>query len=248
MENRITLSIAYNKDCLDFMRSCKDKQFYLIVADPPYGIGFSAYERGSGGKDLKERYTKRKKEKWDDGIPTDEYFIEMKRISHHQIVWGGNYFPYLAGKETPNLKSLEDFKQYIEESDQNWILWHKKNPVPNFAYGELAWSSFGYNDDIDYMYYGNINSEPDRIHPTQKPIALYLKLFKKYAPNGCTILDPYLGSGSSRCAAYFLGIDFIGIEKSGDIFVKQEKRFERRKSTVSLFAETQPKKTFNLDD
>jgi len=228
-------SLTLNQDCLPFLKSCKDKEFDLIIADPPYGINFSSYQRGSSGDKVKKRYTSKGKKDWDTSTPSDEIFEEMIRVSKNQIIWGGNYFEYLAKKETPNLKTIEHFNQYISESSENWIFWYKKNPVPNFADGELAWHSFGKNFQFDYMYYGNINSEKhDRIHPTQKPVALYHWIIKTFNPKN--VLDPFLGSGSSRIAADILKVPFTGIERDLDIFKLEEERFKRYKHKYGLFS------------
>lgn len=65
----------------------------------------------------------------------------------------------------------------------------------------------------------------ERIHPTQKPVALYTWIFNRYAKPGDKILDTHLGSGSSRIAAYDMGLDFVGCELDPDYFAAQEKRF-----------------------
>lgn len=225
----MVVSEAHNISCEDFMAKIPDKFFDLVIADPPYGIGFSSYQRGSSGKKVKERYTSEGKKGWDAGIPPDSVFQEIFRISKNQIIWGGNYFPYLTWEETPNLKKKEDFEAYCADSLFNWIFWYKKNPVPNFADGELAWSSFSDKyTEFEYMYYGNINSEKDRIHPTQKPRELYDFLMRRYCTKGMKVYDPFLGSGSSRIVAEILGIDFWATELDKDIFNKQELRFKRR--------------------
>ena len=82
---------------------------------------------------------------------------------------------------------------------------------------------------------GNKSKNEKRIHPTQKPVALYLWLLKKYAQPGMKIFDPYLGSGSSRIAAYKLGFDFIGCEKNKNYFAAAQIRFEEYTSQYSLF-------------
>lgn len=231
-----SLSKTLNQDCLPFLKSCSDKEFDLLIADPPYGINFSAYQRGSSGKEVKERYTKKGKKEWDASVPSDEVFHEMKRVSKNQIIWGGNYFEALTREKTPNLKTIDQFHEYMRNSFESWIFWYKKNPVPNFADGELAWTSFFENYQFDFMYYGNINSEKkDRIHPTQKPVRLYHWLMKKFLPEGGTVLDPFLGSGSSRIAANILGIDFVGIEMDKDIYKAQELRYQRYINSYGLF-------------
>ena len=82
---------------------------------------------------------------------------------------------------------------------------------------------------------GAVGAEPDRIHPTQKPVALYKWILSKYAKPGDKILDTHLGSGSSRIAAYDLGFDFVGYEIDKFYFDKQEERFRNHTAQTSLF-------------
>ena len=175
----------FHADCMEIMKQYPDKYFDLAIVDPPYGIGFSDYERGGIGKKVKERYTKNGKKDWDNGIPTQSYFDELKRISKEQIIWGGNYF---------NLPPTQCF-----------IFWYKQNPVPNFADGEYAWTSFKKPAMcIDYRYYGNLQGKGSKtetpIHPTQKPIDLYAWLLKHFAKPDFKILDTHFGSGSIALA------------------------------------------------
>ena len=129
-----------NIDCVELMKQYPDKHFDLAIVDPPYGIGFSDYERGAMGIKVKERYTKNGKKDWDKGIPTDEYFEQLFRVSKNQIIWGGNYF------DLP--------------PTQCFIFWYKQNPVPNFADGEMAWTSFAKPAMcFDYRYYGNLQGK-----------------------------------------------------------------------------------------
>jgi site-specific DNA-methyltransferase (adenine-specific) len=214
------LSTVYLMDCIEGMRQFPDKFFDLAVVDPPYGIGFSDYERGSSGVKVKERYTKNGKKDWDKGIPTPEYFAELKRVSKEQIIWGGNYF------DLP--------------PTQCFIFWYKQNPVPNFADGELAWTSFKKPAVcIDYRYYGNLQGKSivvdAKIHPTQKPVALYDWILKNYAKEGDLILDTHLGSQSSRIAANKAGLDFVGFEIDREYYDNGNKRFKDFVSQTVLF-------------
>lgn len=161
------ISEVYNCDCLEYMKSLPDKNFDLCIADPPYGIGFSSYHRSDRIVDGVKicRYTDKT---WDSSIPSDALFAEIKRVSRNQIIWGGNYFPILW-----------------EQGCKGFIFWDKKQPVENFSAGELAWTSFNtVAKCFRYPYYGNINSESIRIHPTQKPVALYAWLLDNYTNGG----------------------------------------------------------------
>ena len=220
-------SIVYNTDCMQGMKQYPDKHFDLAVVDPPYGIGFSDYERGGMGEKVKERYTANGKKEWDTSVPSSEYFEELFRISKHQIIWGGHYF---------NLPPTQCF-----------IFWYKQNPVPNFADGELAWTSFERPAScFNYRYYGSIagnsSNKEDKLHPTQKPVALYDWIYHHYLPNGGRVLDTHLGSGSNRIAAHKAGnIDFTGYELDKDYYEAQEKRFEIFQRQPSLnFATSAP--------
>jgi site-specific DNA-methyltransferase (adenine-specific) len=212
-------STVYLMDCMEFMAGCRDKQFELAIVDPPYGIGFSDYERGSSGIKVKERYTNKGKKKWDESIPNEKYFAELFRISQNQIIWGGNYFPSIW-----------------KNGCKGFIFWYKHQPVDNFAKGEFAWTSFDRPAQcFDYMYYGNINRDKAVISPTQKPIALYKWLLHNYAKAGDTILDTHLGSQSSRIAAYEMGFNFVGCELDADYFDQGNKRFENHVKQLKLF-------------
>ncbi len=219
---REPISIVMNMDCMNYMKTIPDKFFELAIVDPPYGIGFGDYERGSMGLRTKERYTKNGKKRWDDTIPTSKYFIELKRISKNQIIWGGNYF------DLP--------------PTQCFIFWYKQNPVPNFADGEYAWTSFTKPAScFNYQYYGGLEghtSKDKTIHPTQKPIALYKWLLKNYAKVGDKIFDSHLGSGSSRIACYEGGFDFWGTEIDRDYFEASVKRFNIYKAQQKLVFES----------
>lgn len=216
-------SIVFNEDCIQVMKRYPDKWFDLAVVDPPYGIGFGEFNRTNKASNG-ERYksNKYKNSKWDDDIPSDEYFAELMRVSKNQIVWGGNYFPYLW-----------------QNGCKGFIYWHKGNPVPNFADGELAWTSFNkVAKQFDFRYYGNLQgrtSAEDKIHPTQKPVALYDWLLQNYAEKGNKILDTHLGSGSSRIAAHKAGLDFVGCELDKEYFDAADKRYKDFISQLTLF-------------
>lgn len=230
----------YNCDCMELLKQTPDNYYSLSIVDPPYGIGFGEFNRTNKdtatGKRVKAN--KYKNSKWDDSTPNDEYFIELKRVSKNQIVWGGNYFIQLAGTETPNLKKIEDFSKYIQKSDSSWCFWYKQNPVPNFADGELAWTSFSFNTQFDFKYFGNIEgntSASKKYHPTQKPVALYKWLLDKYAKQGDKILDTHLGSGSIAIACHDYGFDLTACELDEDYYNSAIKRIQQHVSQQKLF-------------
>ena len=213
----------HNVDCLPFMKQCEDKQFDLAIVDPPYGIGFSEFNRTNKTTDgTRVKANKYKNSNWDDSIPTTKYFNELKRVSKNQIVWGGNYFP-----------------QLWVDGCKGFIFWYKGNPVPNFADGELAFTSFNkVAKQYDYRYYGNISgnsSAEDKIHPTQKPVKLYEWLLMNYAKEGDKILDTHLGSGSIAIACHNLGYDLTACELDKDYYEAAIKRLDNHRSQLRMF-------------
>lgn len=203
--------LAFNADCLDAMRGMPDKAFDLACVDPPYGIGMDGGNVGYKGFNV---FTKKD---WDATIPEKEYFEQLFRVSVNQIIWGGNYFGLPPSR--------------------CWLIWDKGEGFYNrtYAEAELAWTSFDKNVNIykrDPLANGDYRG---KIHPTQKPVALYHWIFSKYAHPGDRILDTHLGSGSSRIAAYDLGLDFVGYEIDKEYFDKQEERFREHTSQMSLF-------------
>lgn len=203
------ISEAYNMDCMEYMRQFPDKHFELSVVDPPYGLSI---DKATGHlKKYGQMQTVN-----DIGIP-DGYFEELIRVSKWQIVWGGNYF------ELP--------------PSRGFIFWYKRNPVHTYADGEYAWTNFDKNAKcFDFPFWGTHGSDQHRIHPTQKPVALYKWIFENYARPGWKILDTHLGSGSSRIAAYDMGLDFYATELDPDYFEAMEKRFQAHIARPQLFA------------
>lgn len=212
-----------NEDNMELMARYPDKYFDLAIVDPPYGIGFGEFNRTN--KDSKgNRYKANKyhNNNWDDSIPKDEYFIELQRVSKNQIVWGGNYFPYLW-----------------QNGCKGFIFWYKGNPVPNFADGELAWTSFNkVAKQLDFRYYGGLQgntSAEDKIHPTQKPKELYKWLLDNYAKDGYKILDTHLGSGSIAIACHDYGFELTACELDKEYFDKSIQRIKNHVSQQKLF-------------
>jgi len=198
-------------DCMEFMAGCKDKQFGLAIVDPPYGIGFSSKEQSNFGKGgINHEY-----KGWDEAIPKAEYWEQLFRVSKNQIVWGANYMT-----------------EFLKPS-RCWISWYKMQEFSTNEF-ELAWTSFDktckqFNLSRVEAYAGS-----NKIHPTQKPIALYQWLLKNYAKEGDTILDTHLGSGSSRIACDKMGFSFVGCEIDPDYFAASEKRWKDYKGQLVL--------------
>lgn len=215
------ISEVYCEDCLTAMRTMADNSFDLAVVDPPY---FSGPERrgyyGSKVSDIGVHRDYPISPVWD--APGPEYFAELARVSKHVIIWGCNYF---RGVDFPPGR----------------IVWDKCNGRSSFSDAEIAatdlhdsvrlfrymWNGMFQGKSISegHIMQGNKSKNECRIHPTQKPVALYAWIFQEYAKPGYTILDTHLGSGSSRIAAWDAGLDFVGFEKEPHYYEAQEERF-----------------------
>lgn len=200
-------------DCIEGMAQLPDKFFDLAVVDPPYGIGEDGAKNHSRGR--KAKPTKFTPKSWDSSGPALEYFLELKRVSKNQIIFGANHFI----ENIPGANS------------SSWIVWDKMNGENDFADCELAYTSFKsairkFQFKWNGMLQGDMKNKQKRIHPTQKPIQIYEWILRNYAKPGDKILDTHLGSGSSRIAAYKMGFDFWGYEIDAEYFDAQEKRLK----------------------
>ena len=146
---------------------------------------------------------------WDYEPPKKEFFDELRRISKNQIIWGGNYF------DLPPTRGI--------------ICWDKEQTFLNFSQWEMAWTSFDTTAKIFRFSNRGFTcpEKQERIHPTQKPVALYAWLLTHYAKPGDRIFDPMMGSQSSRIAAYKMGFDYVGCELDKEYFDKGCERFAK---------------------
>jgi site-specific DNA-methyltransferase (adenine-specific) len=212
MKHEIGNSRVYLRDCIEGMKEYPDGHFQLAVVDPPYGINVNV-SIGRRKGDKKSKYHKFIGN--DSNIPDEDYFTELFRVSINQIIWGGNYMT-----------------EYLKPSSC-WLLWDKGfSEDVTFAQFEMAWTSFN-SSAKKYDY--NAAKNKDRIHPTQKPVALYDWIYKNYAKPTDKILDTHLGSQSSRIAANKAGLDFTGFELDPDYFKQGNKRYENHISQLRIF-------------
>ena len=197
-----------NCDCMEYMATVPDKYFGLACVDPPYGIK----NMNAGGRGM-NRWIDWEKKGWDDAAPDKKYFEELTRISKNQIIWGGNYF------DLPPSKC--------------WIIWDKGQRDFSLADGEMAWASFDKAMRIKTIHRAVANQE-NKIHPTQKPVALYQWLLTNYAKKGQKVLDTHLGSGSSAIAAHYFGVDFVGCELDKYYFDAAKARFDMATKQLAI--------------
>lgn len=208
----------YNMDCMDGMKEFPDGFFDLAIVDPPYGIKADKGTGGFGDKSLARHYTS----KWDDSIPSAEYFDELKRISKNQIIFGAQYM-------------IEHLN-----AGTKWLVWDKVGTVKfqnPYSKCELAYTSFsGAVDKFFYMQMGYFTKNKDqRIHPTQKPVDLYKYILEHYAKPGDKILDTHVGSASSLVACRECGFKYVGFEIDEDYFREAKKRLDAAEAQANIF-------------
>jgi len=220
-----------NCDCMDYMATLPDKAFDLAIVDPPYGIGasgtFGHYWDSTRQCAAVPGVNNIQKE-WDNAIPDEKYFYELFRVSKNQIIWGGNYYT-----------------RYLPET-RSWICYDKKQPELNsFGKFELAWTSLNKIPDI-FRYYPTHVTQGKRIHPTQKPVALYKWLLSRYAKPGDRIIDTHGGSGSICIACHDLGFDLTWMELDADYYEAACKRYKDHADQALLFEPQEIRqKTYN---
>jgi len=209
-----------NEDCMLMMSRYPDKYFDLAIVDPPYGIGMDSTHFKTKSSNAKPNDYGKKD--WDNAIPNKEYFNELLRVSRHQIVWGGNYF-------VENLTN-----------SSCWVVWDKDNGDSIHADCELAWTSFKTGvKKVKWLWHGmrqqNMKNKEKRIHPTQKPVALYRWLLYEFAKEGDKILDTHLGSGSIAIACWDMGYDLTAYEVDKEYYDNACKRLETHKAQLTLW-------------
>lgn len=220
----------YNMDCMEGMKQFPDKYFSLAIVDPPY---FSGPERrefyGRKVSPIGVHRIYEKSDAWT--VPGKEYFDELFRVSKNQIIWGCNYFDYSFGPGR--------------------IVWDKCNDASDYSDCEIAYCSFhnsvrifrymwngmfqGKSISQGWIQQGNKAKNEKRIHPTQKPVNLYLWLLQKYAKDGDIILDTHVGSASSLIACHQMGIRCVGFEIDKSHYEKSFARLEAEKAQLTLF-------------
>ena len=202
----------FNADNMEVMKQYPDKYFDLAIVDPEFGIGIGNSPRLVTDKGLKAK-------EWDNKPIDNKYFDELFRLSKHQIIWGGNYY------------SLPPTK--------HCIVWDKKQPEGmSFGMFDFAWSSF---DGANKMFRYSVQNELNKIHPTQKPVALYSWIIKNYVKPNMKILDTHLGSGSQTIAIdkantiENMNLEFVGIEIDSEYFNDSVQRFKNYKQQKTIF-------------
>lgn len=218
--DKITIT---NEDNMELMARYPDNYFDLAIVDPPYGIGMS---KGTMSSNKVKNITSKRdyiSKDWDSSIPNAYYFNELKRVSKNQIIWGGNYM----------IEHLHNTSCFV--------VWDKKsNDGSNFADAEIAWTSFKTAIRVfkyDWIGFGYLNNpqKEKKIHPTQKPVALYKWILDNYAKQGDKILDTHLGSMSIAIACHDYGFELTGCELDKEYYDKGVERITNHVKQLTLF-------------
>lgn len=221
LQNRIICA-----DCLDILKQLPDKCIDLVLTDPPYGIGASSKSfmrcGTQTGKSKAISGLNYKPSEWDNKTPDKEVFDEIMRVSKNAIIFGGNYF----------IENLTN--------SSCWLVWDKHNGDNLYADCELAWTNFKTAvRKYDWTWHGmiqeNMKEKETRIHPTQKPVGLFMKILQDYSKENDLILDCFSGSGTTAIACHNLKRRFICIEKDQEYWKASCKRLEQAQRQQTLF-------------
>lgn len=205
-----------NEDNMALMARYPDNYFELAIVDPPYGI--ERFKNVTSTPSEKDVHAKRfqRMETVNNTKPNNDYWSELFRVSKNQIVFGANNF--------------------IMPPSEYFLIWDKKQAMPNFARCEYAWVSMGLKTPAKICEHSiHLHNQTDKIHPTQKPIYLYKFILDNYAKDGDKILDTHLGSGSIALACHDYGFELTACELDPDYFKKSVQRIKNHVAQQKLF-------------
>ncbi len=194
-----------NEDNMELMARYEDNYFDLAIVDPPYR------DTNQPTKDMRANGSMKSLE----GRPTKEYWNELKRVSKNQIIWGANNF------------GLPQWKGFVA--------WKKKTIGLKFTMSMLEIASLSENLGTTSKWIEIAPQNPNRIHPTEKPVKLYEWLLMNYAKDGYKILDTHLGSGTIAIACHNLGYDLTACELDKEYYNAAMKRIEQHKAQIRMF-------------
>jgi site-specific DNA-methyltransferase (adenine-specific) len=205
-----------NEDNMELMARYPDNYFDLAIVDPPYGIErFKNVTTSPTSKDVHAKRFQRM-ESVNNTKPSNEYWEELFRVSKNQIVFGANNF--------------------VMPTSEYFLIWDKKQAMPNFARCEYAWVSMGLKTPAKICEHSiHIHNQTEKIHPTQKPIYLYKYILDNYCKPTDKILDTHLGSGSIAIACHDYGFDLTACELDKEYFDKAMTRINNHTAQTKLF-------------
>ncbi len=194
-------------DCLEVMPTLADKSIDAVITDPPYGLN----ELWTGGGWF-QRGVYNGAVEWDSHAPQKAIDAIIQLKIQPTIIWGGNYF--------------------VLPTSRCWDIWSKTNNVRTMSDFEMCWTN---NEKPSKMFEHPCNGWK-RSHPTEKPLDLIVWQIERHTKKGDTILDPFMGSGTTGVACMRTGRNFIGIEINAEYFAIAQRRIEEATYQPSLFA------------
>ena len=220
---KIQGATLYHGDCMEILSTLEKVD--AVITDPPYGVdrdkGFEGFEGfgGLGRPIARKQYVG----EWDSARPSVEHINAMVRAGNLAVVFGGNYFADLLPVGT------------------HWIVWDKKNTMPTFGDCELVWTNSSRKSvkKITVEYNGLLGKEKDRQHATQKPVRLMEEIVLNYTKPGQSVMDPFMGSGTTGVACARHGRAFTGIEIDKHYFDIACERIEAAYNQPRLFNEVE---------
>lgn len=225
-------------DSMEAMKGMADNQFDVAIVDPPYGrkehgginrCGWVTQRNGS--KIFVKTGNKYAKKEWDNEPAGDMFFEDLMRVSKNQIIWGCNYYAVNFGS---GRIIWDKCNEGSDQSDCEIAYNSSNNRVDLFRY---MWRGMMQGKSVSegHVMQGNKRYNEKRIHPTQKPVALYKWLLDKYTSEGDLILDTHLGSGSIAIACHDLKRNLVGYEIDEEYYKGACKRYNEHKSQMALF-------------
>jgi site-specific DNA-methyltransferase (adenine-specific) len=202
----------YLGDCMEILPTLA--RVDAVITDPPYGIGIDG-QKGSDRKDGTQLRKAHDFKGWDKDRPVDEVLAKIVAHGDIQVIWGGNYFPAIL------------------ESKKGWLVWDKAQTGLTMSDGELAYTNMDKPLRIFQLHRTHLWQEKPE-HPTQKPLQL-MRWCIEQAGKPETILDPFMGSGTTGVAALQMGVRFVGIERDPDYFDIACRRIEQAYKQRPLF-------------
>lgn len=196
--------------------------FHACVTDPPYGIGADAGQASRANKQHGRALAPSKdygNARWDNEPATPAALAYIMAVSRWQVIFGGNYFPL------PPSRCI--------------LVWDKINGDNDYADCELAWTNLDKPvRRLSFRWHGMLRDEDVvRIHPTQKPVGVMQWCIGHLPQPVTSIVEPYMGSGSTVIACMRLGIPVVAIEEHEPYFSAAIERIEREASRTPLFQE-----------
>lgn len=213
-------------DCTLYLGDCRDilptiGPVDAVVTDPPYGIGAASAAFRNGGGIAKQRDIDAME--WDSAPADNESIAGMLGVSRSQIIFGGNYFALPPSR--------------------CWLVWDKLNGENEYADCELAWTNLDKPvRRIRYLWHGMMraNGEERGDHPTQKPVGVMSWALQQLPPTVKTVIDPFMGSGTTGVACVRAGLSFVGIEREERYFEAACRRIREEVARPRLFTAPVP--------